>query len=130
VPAIRDIGWLDLLTRTLNSDPAAIESAYAVYGRLDELADSPVDGFAAALYADFIPAQAAAIRRAVRLMREHAVKMEQESSQITFLAANVELVRAGFEAFSAADVDGRLAPHGPDFVNLAELPGPQHGREV
>ena len=101
----RGTGWLGVLTRTLNSDPAALERAYAVYARLDELADAPADdplveataqalvaaipeparqairfpggdlgeasgGFAAAFYADFGPAQAAAIRRAVDLMRE------------------------------------------------------------
>jgi len=98
-------GWLDVLTRTLNSDPGAAERAYAVYACLDELADSPVDdprveataqaivvaipeparqairfpdggleetdgGFAAAFYADFAPAQAAAIRRAINLMSQ------------------------------------------------------------
>jgi DNA-binding transcriptional MerR regulator len=98
-------GWLDVLTRTLNSDPGAAERAYAVYARLDELAGCPVDdprveaaaqaiaaaipeparqairfpdggftetspGFAAAFYADFAPAQAAAIRRAVDLMSQ------------------------------------------------------------
>jgi hypothetical protein len=89
----------------LNSDPGAAERAYAVYARLDDLADSPADdprveataqaivaaipeparqairfpvggieetdpGFAAAFYADFTPAQAAAIRRAVDLMSQ------------------------------------------------------------
>lgn len=34
-------GWLDVLTRTLNSDPRAAERAYAVYARLDELAGLP-----------------------------------------------------------------------------------------
>ncbi len=98
-------GWLDVLTGTLSSDRGAVERAYAVYARLDELAGSPADhprveataqaivaaipeparqairfpdddleetggGFAAAFYADFPPAQAAAIRRAVDLMRE------------------------------------------------------------
>ena len=98
-------GWLDVLTRTLNSDPGAAERAYAVYARLDELARCPADdprveataqaivaalpeparqairfpdggfaetdqGFAAAFYADFAPAQAAAIRRAVDLMSQ------------------------------------------------------------
>jgi steroid delta-isomerase-like uncharacterized protein len=53
------------------------------------------------------------------------------ASQTTSLAANVELVRAGFEAFNAGNVDGCLAFMAPDFViNLAELPGPQHGHEV
>jgi DNA-binding transcriptional MerR regulator len=101
----RGTGWVDVLTRTLNSDPGAVERAYAVYARLDELAGSPADdprvevtaqaivaaipeparqairfpggdlegtdeGFAAAFYADFAPAQAAAIRRAIGLMRE------------------------------------------------------------
>jgi DNA-binding transcriptional MerR regulator len=100
----RGTGWLDVLTQTLNSDPEAVEKAYRVYARLDELAGSPADdprveatalaivaaipesarrairfpdgdleetdeGFAAAFYADFAPAQAAAIRRAVDLMR-------------------------------------------------------------
>ncbi|HEX6521238.1 MAG TPA: MerR family transcriptional regulator [Streptosporangiaceae bacterium] len=98
-------GWLDALTRTLGSTPGAVEQAYAVYARLDELAGSPADGprveltaqaivaaipeaarqairlpeggieeaaggFAAAFYADFAPAQAAAIRRAVDLMKQ------------------------------------------------------------
>jgi DNA-binding transcriptional MerR regulator len=101
----RGAGWLDVLARTLNSDPGAVERAYAVYARLDELAGSPADdprveataqaiiaaipeparqairfpdggleeagaGFAAAFYADFAPAQAAAIRRAIDLMRQ------------------------------------------------------------
>src|SRR5690349_12077052 len=98
-------GWLDVLTRTLNSDPGAAQRAYAVYARLDELAGCPADdprveataqaivaaipeaarqairfpdggfaetdqGFVAAFYADFAPAQAAAIRRAVDLMSQ------------------------------------------------------------
>jgi DNA-binding transcriptional MerR regulator len=99
----RGDGWLDVLTRTLDSDPGAVERAYAVYARLDELAECPVDdprveataqaivaaipepvrkairfpagdleetGFGAAFYADFAPAQAAAIRRAIELMKE------------------------------------------------------------
>jgi DNA-binding transcriptional MerR regulator len=103
--AVRGTGWVDVLAQTLNSDPGAVERAYAVYARLDELAGSPSDdprveataraivaaipgparqairfpdgdleetaeGFAAAFYADFAPAQAAAIRRAIDLMRE------------------------------------------------------------
>jgi DNA-binding transcriptional MerR regulator len=101
--ADRDTGWLDVLARTLDSDPGAVERAYAVYARLDELAGSAADdprveataqaivaaipeparkairfpggdleetGFGAAFYADFAPAQAAAIRRAIELMKE------------------------------------------------------------
>ena len=50
---------------------------------------------------------------------------------ITSPAAHVELVRAGFQAFNAGDTDECLARIAPDLViNLAELPGPQHGREV
>ena len=53
------------------------------------------------------------------------------ASEITSPGANVELVRAGFAAFNAGDTDGCLARIAPDLViNLAELPGPQHGREV
>ena len=96
-------GWLEELTRTLDSEPGAVERAYAVYARLDELAGSPADdprveataqalvaaipeparkairfpagdleetGFGAAFYADFAPAQAAAIRCAIELMKE------------------------------------------------------------
>jgi DNA-binding transcriptional MerR regulator len=98
-------GWLDVLTRTLNSDPGAVDRAYGVYACLDELAGLAADdprveaaaqaivaavpesarqairfpdgdpagsdeGFAAAFYADFTPAQSAAIRRAAGLMRE------------------------------------------------------------
>jgi DNA-binding transcriptional MerR regulator len=99
----RGTGWLGVLTRTLNSDPGAVERAYAVYARLDELAGSPADdprveataraivaaipeparqairfpdgdleetGFGTAFYADFAPAQAAAIRCAIDLMKE------------------------------------------------------------
>lgn len=98
-------GWLGMLTRTLNSDPGAVERAYAVYACLDELAGAPADdlrieataraivaaipeparqairfpdgdfeatGFGAAFLADFAPAQAAAIRRAIDLMKETA----------------------------------------------------------
>jgi DNA-binding transcriptional MerR regulator len=39
----RGTGWLDVLARTLNSDPGAAERAYAVYARLDELAGCPAD---------------------------------------------------------------------------------------
>ena len=35
--------WPDVFTRTLGSGPAAVEKAYAVYARLDELAGSPAD---------------------------------------------------------------------------------------
>jgi steroid delta-isomerase-like uncharacterized protein len=53
------------------------------------------------------------------------------TSQITSPAANAELVRAGFRAFNAGDADECLALIAPDLViNLAELPEPQHGREV
>jgi predicted ester cyclase len=53
------------------------------------------------------------------------------TSEITSPAANVELVRAGFQAFNAGDVDECMTNMAPDFViNLAELPEPEHGREV
>ncbi|HMG62545.1 MAG TPA: MerR family transcriptional regulator [Streptosporangiaceae bacterium] len=103
-PPARGAGWLGVLTATLDSGPGAVESAYAVYASLDELAGAPPDdprvevtaraivaaipeparqairfpagdpeetgeGLAAAFYADLAPAQAAAVRRAVSLMR-------------------------------------------------------------
>jgi steroid delta-isomerase-like uncharacterized protein len=53
------------------------------------------------------------------------------TAQITTAAANAELVRAGFRAFNAGDVDECLALIAPDLIiNLAELPVPQHGREA
>jgi steroid delta-isomerase-like uncharacterized protein len=53
------------------------------------------------------------------------------TAQITSPAANAELVRAGFQAFNVGDADGCLALAAPDLIiNLAELPEPQHGREV
>src|SRR6201996_6728481 len=53
------------------------------------------------------------------------------TSQSTTPAMNAELVRAGFEAFNAGDADGCLALAAPDLIiNLAELPGPQHGHDV
>ncbi len=49
----------------------------------------------------------------------------------TETTANAELIRAGFAALSAGDVDGCLALAAPDLIiNLAELPEPQHGRET
>jgi steroid delta-isomerase-like uncharacterized protein len=46
-------------------------------------------------------------------------------------AANVELVRAGLQAFNAGDTDKCMALAAPDLIsNLAELPEPQHGREA
>ena len=51
--------------------------------------------------------------------------------EVTFPAANAELVRAGFQAFNAGDADGCMALAAPDLIiNLAEMPEPQHGREV
>ena len=53
------------------------------------------------------------------------------TAQITSPAANVELVRAGFQAFNAGDADGCTALMAPDMIiNLAELPAPQHGRDT
>jgi steroid delta-isomerase-like uncharacterized protein len=53
------------------------------------------------------------------------------TSEITSPAANVELVRAGFQAFNAGNADECMALANPDLIiNLAELPEPQHGREV
>ena len=53
------------------------------------------------------------------------------TSPTTSPTANVELVRAGFEALNAGDIDGCLARITPDIIiNLAELPEPQHGRET
>ena len=53
------------------------------------------------------------------------------TTEITSAAANADLVRAGFEAFNTGDVDRCLALIAPDLIiNLAELPGPQHGRET
>jgi hypothetical protein len=114
-PPARDTGWLSLLTQTLSSGPGAVERAYAVYARLDELAGLPADaplveataraivaaipeparrairiprgdledaggGLVTAFYADFAPAQAAAIRRAVDLLREPGRHPEPETT--------------------------------------------------
>jgi len=52
-------------------------------------------------------------------------------SEITSPAANVELVRAGFQAFNGGDADECLALASPALIiNLAELPEPQHGHDV
>jgi steroid delta-isomerase-like uncharacterized protein len=52
------------------------------------------------------------------------------TSQITSPAANVELVRAGFQVFNAGDADECMALAAPDIIiNLAELPEPL-GREA
>ena len=65
VAPARGTDWLGVLTRTLNSDPGAVERAYGVYACLDELAGSPADDPRVEA-----TAQAAAIRRAVGLIRE------------------------------------------------------------
>ena len=53
------------------------------------------------------------------------------TTQTSSPAANADLVRAGFEVFNAGDVGECLALIAPDLIiNLAELPGPQHGRET
>jgi steroid delta-isomerase-like uncharacterized protein len=49
----------------------------------------------------------------------------------TTCAANVELVRTGFQALNAGDVGGCIALAAPDLIsNLAEMPEPQRGREA
>lgn len=53
------------------------------------------------------------------------------TSEITSPTANVELVRAGFEAFNAGNADACMALAAPDLImNLAELPEPSQGREA
>jgi steroid delta-isomerase-like uncharacterized protein len=53
------------------------------------------------------------------------------TSQNTSPAMNAELMRAGFQAFNSGDVDQCLALAAPDLIiNLAELPGPQHGLDT
>lgn len=53
------------------------------------------------------------------------------TSEITSPAANIELVRAGFRAFNAGDAVECTTRMAPDFtINLAEMPEPQHGRDV
>ena len=52
-------------------------------------------------------------------------------TKATSPAANVEIMRAGFEAFNAGDADACLTHAAPDLImNLAEMPEPQHGQEV
>src|SRR5271169_4417467 len=63
--------------------------------------------------------------------RDHRTDGATMASQITSPAANVELVRTGFQAFNTGDAGRCLALTAPDLViNLAELPEPQHGQEV
>ncbi|GAA2088017.1 hypothetical protein GCM10009780_29750 [Actinomadura alba] len=100
-------GWLEVL-RSATSAPHAMQRAYEIYARMDELADAAVDdprvgavaqaiadtipddmvqamalgsehappvheeggAFAEAFFADFAPAQAQAIREAMRLLYE------------------------------------------------------------
>jgi steroid delta-isomerase-like uncharacterized protein len=53
------------------------------------------------------------------------------TSQTTTPAANVELVRSGFDMFNTGDAEECLAYIAPDLIiNLAELPEPQHGRDA
>jgi steroid delta-isomerase-like uncharacterized protein len=45
--------------------------------------------------------------------------------------ANIELVREGFEALNACDLDACMERASPDLIiNLAELPEPLHGRDI
>jgi steroid delta-isomerase-like uncharacterized protein len=51
--------------------------------------------------------------------------------EITSPTANVDLVRAGFQAFNTGDADECMARIAPDLItNLAEMPDPQHGRDA
>jgi steroid delta-isomerase-like uncharacterized protein len=51
--------------------------------------------------------------------------------QTTSPAVNIELVRAGFQAFNGGDADECLAFAAPGLIiNLAELAEPQHGHDV
>ncbi|HEY2688979.1 MAG TPA: ester cyclase [Streptosporangiaceae bacterium] len=44
---------------------------------------------------------------------------------------NIDLVRAGFQAFNAGDADECMARMAPDLIiNLAEMPEPQQGCDV
>ncbi|MEV5597156.1 MerR family transcriptional regulator [Streptomyces sp. NPDC052496] len=102
-----DRGWLDAMMLSFRADPAAMRRAYAVYARMDELAEAAEDdprvertaraivdsipdealramtipddddardgdGFAGAFFEDFAPAQAAAVLRAIELLKERA----------------------------------------------------------
>ena len=53
------------------------------------------------------------------------------TSQSASSAANVEFMRAAFQAFNAGDMGECLALAAPDLItHLAELTEPQHGRET
>ena len=52
------------------------------------------------------------------------------TSEITSPATNIELVRAGLEAFNAGNAGECMALASPDLImNLAELPGPRRGQQ-
>lgn len=108
--------WLMGMVRSLTSDPDAMERAYEIYARLDELADAAADdprveemaravvdampeevvgrmtaadgvdewesddggAFAEAFFADFPPAQAEVMRRAMRLFAERGDRRNDE----------------------------------------------------
>ncbi|WP_077800053.1 MerR family transcriptional regulator [Streptomyces sp. JHA26] len=103
-----DHGWLHAMRQSLSADAEAMRRAYAVYARMDALAETAEDdpqveetaraivegipdeaaqamtaaeteggsskegGFADALIAELTPAQAAAVRRAVELLKERS----------------------------------------------------------
>ncbi|SRR6266567_5678449 len=53
------------------------------------------------------------------------------TSQATSPEANIELIRAGFQAFNAHDLDACMTRLAPDvIINLAELPEPLHGIDL
>lgn len=53
------------------------------------------------------------------------------TSETTSPTTNIELVRAGFEAFNAGDAGACMALTTTDLItNLAELPEPQRGQEA
>jgi steroid delta-isomerase-like uncharacterized protein len=52
-------------------------------------------------------------------------------SEITSPASNIELVRAGLEAFNAGNAGRCMALAAPDLImNLAELPEPRRGQQA
>ena len=80
-------GWLDVLTRTLNSDPGAAERAYAVYARLDELAGCPADDPRVEATAQAI---VTAIPEAARARKDPAASREEPPIQPAQAASQEE----------------------------------------
>ncbi|MDR0342281.1 MAG: MerR family transcriptional regulator [Nocardiopsaceae bacterium] len=106
--------WLDVLTGALGSDPRAVDRAYAVYERLDELADSAandaqIEAAAQAVVAAIPEPARQAIRQAILLGRNDSKEADggfAAAFYAGFAPAQAAAIRRAVELMSCARMPG------------------------